>query len=786
MVNGRWATSRRLLPALAGLAAFAAVSFRVFDPAVQLFYRDTGRLYYPFKKYVADRLARGELALWDPWTEAGTSLLGQMSPGILHPWTLLYLAFPFDLAFKLNHLLPLLLAGVGLYLLARRLGASTAAATAGALIFGGCGYLVSEAAANLNYVAGPAGIPLALERWLAFLDRPSRGRLAAAAILLALCAYAGEPQSMLMGGLIGAVYAVALALSRRQLQWKTFGAIAAWGGLALAFSAPVALPAAAKLAHSTRKEGLTPYELSKFSVSPLRLPGLFVPSAFDDVPELVETPDDITPFSEYFDGPAFAPSIYLGSAALLLAAFAFLAGRRGRFFLGAGLLLVIASAGEDLGLAFFLRKLIPGYAAFRYAEKQVAFASLLLAVAAALGLDAALARRSRTLVLAGVSAACCAAIGWGSFACTRSAAVREWILERGALHSPRMAELTVHSLAQGLSQEGQMLLLFGAAAALAVVRPRPIGAAMLALACGAAVTVAGSSQFITLPVDYFKVPPPLAHELIHIAGPSPGRWRLYTRPDLDIALPAMDPRRKSAMLLREPLRPHLNSLFDIETVSDYFTFNDPAYIALLERAPRQVFELLTVRFFLVMPKGMTAKEAAELGFTQIHYGMWLRVFPERPRARLLDRVESAPSSEALVARLQQVDSTRVAILSPSDAAAAAGVDGRGGTVRYAHPTAEHITVDVVARGPSVLEVGEHYDQGWRVRVDGKPAPALAVDGAILGTVVPAGRHAVEMRFRPTGFLEGIGIALLALLVTFVTKRGRKLTLSVTAARSDGE
>lgn len=786
MLNGRWATSRRLLPLLLGLAAFAAVSYRVFDPAVQLFYRDTGRLYYPFKKYVADRLARGELALWDPWTEAGTSLLGQMSPGILHPWTLLYLFFPFDLAFKLNHLLPLLLAGTGLYLLARRLGASTSASTAGAIVFGGCGYLVSEAAANLNYVAGPAGIPLALERWLAYLERPSRGRLAAAAILLALCAYAGEPQSMLMGGVIGAAYAVAQALSRRKLQWRTFAPIAAWGGLALAFSAPVALPAAAKLAHSTRKEGLTPYELSRFSVSPLRLPGLFVPSAFDDVPELSETPGDVTPFGEYFDGPSFAPSIYLGSAALILAAFALLAGRRGRFFLGGGLLLVIASAGQNLGLGFFLRKLIPGYGAFRYAEKQVAFASLLLAVAAALGLDAALSRRKRTLALAGVASALAAVIAWASFVSARSTALREWIVEHGALHSPRMAEQVVRSLSQGLSQEGQMLLLFAGAAALAFVRPRPLGGAALAAACGVALTVSGASQLITLPVEYFKVPPPLAHELLAIAGPSAGRWRLYTRPDLDIGVPEMDPRRKSAMLLREPLRPHLNSLFGIETVSDYFTFNDPDYIAIMEGAARQVFELLTVRFFLVMPKGLAAKDAKELGFRQVHYGMWLLTLPERPRARLLDRVESAPSSDALIARLKEVDATRTAVLFPRDASLAREVDGRGGTARYARPTAEHISVDVVARGPSLLEVGEHYDEGWRVRIDGRSAPAVAVDGAILGTVVPPGRHAVEMRFRPTGLLEGIAIALLALAVTFVTKRGGKLTLSVTAARPAGE
>src|SRR5207249_2631465 len=159
---------------------FLALAAPVLDPGLQLFYRDTGRLYYPVKKYIADRLARGQLPLWDPWTESGTSLLGQASPALLHPWTLLYLVLPFDLAFKLNHLLPLLLAGVGTFLLARRLGASPWAALAGALVFGGSGYLVSQASANLIFAVGPAGVPLAIERFLAFSERPSRLRLLAA------------------------------------------------------------------------------------------------------------------------------------------------------------------------------------------------------------------------------------------------------------------------------------------------------------------------------------------------------------------------------------------------------------------------------------------------------------------------------------------------------------------------------------------------------------------------------------------------------------------------------
>src|SRR4051794_23621634 len=113
-------TIRRAAPAIVGLLLFALFFASTFDPRVQLYYRDTGRLYYPVKLYIAQQLRAGSLPLWDTLVESGVSLLGQVTPGLLHPATLLYLVFPFDLAFKLNHALGPLLGGIGAFLLARR------------------------------------------------------------------------------------------------------------------------------------------------------------------------------------------------------------------------------------------------------------------------------------------------------------------------------------------------------------------------------------------------------------------------------------------------------------------------------------------------------------------------------------------------------------------------------------------------------------------------------------------------------------------------------------------
>ncbi|HMC34248.1 MAG TPA: hypothetical protein VKH65_07570, partial [Myxococcales bacterium] len=57
---------RRAAPALLGLVLLCLFFAATLDPAVQLYYRDTGRLYYPVKLFIAQQLRAGHLPLWDP------------------------------------------------------------------------------------------------------------------------------------------------------------------------------------------------------------------------------------------------------------------------------------------------------------------------------------------------------------------------------------------------------------------------------------------------------------------------------------------------------------------------------------------------------------------------------------------------------------------------------------------------------------------------------------------------------------------------------------------------
>jgi len=62
-------------------------------------------------------------------------------------------------------------------------------------------------------------------------------------------------------------------------------------------------------------------------------------------------------------------------------------------------------------------------------------------------------------------------------------------------------------------------------------------------------------------------------------------------------------------------------------------------------------------------------------------------------------------------------------------------------------------------------------------VDGRPSPVLRADGLFRAVQVPAGRHDVDLIYRPAGVVEGAALSLAGVLIACATgvvlmKRGR--------------
>jgi uncharacterized membrane protein YfhO len=122
------------------------------------------------------------------------------------------------------------------------------------------------------------------------------------------------------------------------------------------------------------------------------------------------------------------------------------------------------------------------------------------------------------------------------------------------------------------------------------------------------------------------------------------------------------------------------------------------------------------------------------------------------------------SSPAFDARRVAVTERRVSQLAEG-ASQARGTDGQAGLVSY---HAERVVARTASRASSMMVLTDAYYPGWRAKVDGKPASIHQVDYLLRGVVVPAGRHTVELEYKPVSWRVGwitSALAFLALLST---------------------
>jgi uncharacterized membrane protein YfhO len=90
---------------------------------------------------------------------------------------------------------------------------------------------------------------------------------------------------------------------------------------------------------------------------------------------------------------------------------------------------------------------------------------------------------------------------------------------------------------------------------------------------------------------------------------------------------------------------------------------------------------------------------------------------------------------------------------------------------------QRVTVDADAAAPGILVLSDTWYPGWRVTVDGRPAPLLRADYAFRGVALPAGRHQVVFTYVSWPTRIGLVLAALGLLgvlaLAWPARRGRK-------------
>jgi uncharacterized membrane protein YfhO len=84
-------------------------------------------------------------------------------------------------------------------------------------------------------------------------------------------------------------------------------------------------------------------------------------------------------------------------------------------------------------------------------------------------------------------------------------------------------------------------------------------------------------------------------------------------------------------------------------------------------------------------------------------------------------------------------------------------------VEVLHYVNNRVQLSVESPRPTFMVTSEAYYPGWRVWVDGREASLVLTNASFRGLPLEAGRHRIEMVFRPTKLWYGAAISVLGLV-----------------------
>ncbi|MEB3328909.1 MAG: hypothetical protein VKQ33_06720 [Candidatus Sericytochromatia bacterium] len=708
----------------------------------------------PLRVLAAEALRAGELPFWNPWSFAGQPLLATMHVGVGFPlnWGFLFLPAPWALAAATIG--GVWLAGAGMVWLARAHGCGRGAALLAAGVFGASGFVVAHLE-NVQMLHGAALLPWVLAALHRLAATGAWRHLVAGAAALALTVLAGHPHMVVFPLPLVVAYAGVLgwlgpAGGRGRFGGAVVGMLLAGAGL----GAVQLLPMLAWVPETQRLAAAAPDATDvTASLPPYKLATLWVPALFGGWPSALVP-------SVHWGGPSRVESqIYAGLATLVLAAAALLPGARHRlatFWGGAACLAVVLLLGNHTPINWLLIQ-VPLYRPIAYSVRHALELSVCLAMLAALGLPrlAALSRAHRAWLAALVLAP--APVAWLGIA-----GLGEAYAARLGPHLPAAANLGA------FWRPGQPALWLPALLALALV-------AGLSLTRRPALVVAWVGSWLAVDLAlYGEIVAWRARSLAPVSLPAPRPLQglgvdrvlaLYPDP----IYPYDDPATVAVLRL-----PNWGAGVGVRHVGGYDAFIDRRYAAMLggmyafgglvslaPLGPRHHgLDLLACRYVL-----LDARLARDPAYqAALAPPRWV-ARGEEPGVRLFENRRALP-------RAWRVTRARVVAerALPAHLAGEAPFEPRleallttplpaheawtAGPARLLQEAGNGLVVETAGSGPGLVVVSVRHTPGWRVA--SPPGVTLTtVDGALLGVVVPAGRHRVALTYEAPGWRAGL-------------------------------
>ncbi len=183
-----------------------------------------------------------------------------------------------------------------------------------------------------------------------------------------------------------------------------------------------------------------------------------------------------------------------------------------------------------------------------------------------------------------------------------------------------------------------------------------------------------------------------------------------------------------------------------------------------------LLKLMNVRY-LISDRPITHGDLEE-----VFVGQRERVYHykrELPRAFLVDQaVRAASPSEVFdLYRSGTFDFSQAAVLEEPHGLSVPLVralrldKGSTGSVTWVSRTPDYLALDVESSGRQLLFLSEvYYPSGWKASLDGVDTPILKTNFLFRGVEIPAGKHRVELSFKPKSLVIGNVLQYIALTI----------------------
>jgi uncharacterized membrane protein YfhO len=703
--------------------------------------------FVPWRSFALRAFVEGHLPLWNPSLGMGAPLLANYQTAIFYPpnWILPLTGIAWGQGLLVA--LHLILAGCGMTLLAKRLGAKLHGQTMAGLAFGISGYLVARAGfLSINATAAwlPWLVLSADQLAVAVAEKRPRREVGVQMLWLSLALMmqwlAGHAQTSWYSLLLVGAWALWRVTSRggrrnvlRLLPW-----LVAAGVLAFALAAVQLVPTLEYMLNSHRAETIDPEFAMTYSFAPWRTLGLLFPDLFGNPAR-----GDYWGYGNYWED-----AIYIGVIPLLFALLALVRGVAGRDerkklirALGVvSLISFIFALGKNTPIFPWLFEHVPTFDLFQAPARWNLVPVFALSLIAAFGADAWRAPEDRTLYWMRLATAGAATV-----------ALAAWLI--GALN-PTIR----HTFTQTFMVAGFWLFTF---CLIALTRPAQLTIpwiALIGILVMADLGLANRGLNPTQPISLYTVESTLASRI-------DSEHRVYMPPDLEQELKFERTHRFDTFepgvgwdVVRDAGLPNTTSLDDIPSANNFDPLLPERYSVWMQ-ALEELGEENQLPYLRLMDVGWYAVEDTNAP-SSVRY-----VAVEDPsRVRLVYEAGWEVTPEQALARVFEsgFDPTHLVVLEGSGEVGSVE-PGEGEVASFEQDGPNRIEIAYRSTQDAWLVLSDAWYPGWRADVDGEAIELLHADYLFRALRVPSGTHTVTFTYRPLSFIVGCLLSSLGLL-----------------------